>query len=129
MVESTNQAQSTLLTGETGTVKINSISFTVKGDHFTVGTSTGFSIYKTEPFELISNNAVEGGVRTVHMLSQEGKKFFVALVGSGLCPKYPRHKIVFWEAGKATGASEINFADTLGVITIRAIGGVIVAGL
>ena len=45
MVESTNQAQSTLMTGETGTIKINSISFTVKGDHFTVGTSSGFSIY------------------------------------------------------------------------------------
>ena len=32
-------------------------------------------------------------------------------------------------AGKTTGASEINFADTLGVIAIRSVGGVIVAGL
>ena len=69
MVESTSQAQSTLMTGDTSTIKINSISFTLKGDFFTVGTSTSFMVFQTEPFTLLSNTAVEGGVRTVHMLS------------------------------------------------------------
>ena len=132
MVESTNQSNvmtGGLMTGEIPQVKINSISFTAKGDFFTVGTSTGFMVYQTEPYKQLNSTPIEGGVRTVHMLSCEGQKIFVALVGSGLCPKYPRHKIVFWEAGKPTGASEINFADTLGVISVRSVGGIIVAGL
>ena len=86
-------------------------------------------VFQTEPYKLLSKTDIEGGVKTVLMLSQEGQKIFVALVGTGASPKYPKHKIVFWEANKNIGASEINFADTLGVISIRAVGGVIVAGL
>lgn len=126
MVESTNP---TLMTGDTNSVQVNSISFTVKGDFFSVGTSTGFLVFQTDPYQLLATTAVEGGVKTVQVLSCEGQKIFVALVGTGASPKYPKHKIVFWEAGKPTGASEINFADTLGVISIQSIGGVIVAGL
>ena len=115
------------MTGDS--IKVNSISFTNKGDYFTVGTSTGFMVFQTEPYLFINKTDIEGGVKTVHMLSNDGQKIFVALVGSGVSQKYPKHKIVFWEAGKTTGASEINFADTLGVISIRSVGGVIVAGL
>ena len=59
----------------------------------------------------------------------QGEKFFMAFVGTGKCPNYPRHKVVFWEAGKPVGASEINFSDTLGVISLKAAGDVLVAGL
>ena len=61
------------------------------------------------------------------MLSAEGQKIYVALVGTGDSQKYPKHKIVFWEAGKPSGASEINFQPE--VISIRSVGGVLVAGL
>ena len=53
----------------------------------------------------------------------------MAFIGTGKSMKYPRHKIVFWEAGKTIGASEINVSDTLGVISVKAVGGVLVVGL
>ena len=80
MVETT-QAQSTLMTGDS--IKINSLSFTNKGDFFTVGTSTGFMVFQTEPYMFLNKTDIEGGVKTVQMLSNDGQKIFVALVGTG----------------------------------------------
>ena len=80
-----------------GPFAVSSVSFNARGDHFVVGTSNGFMIYETEPFKLVNSTDIIGGVKTVQLLNQ-GKKLFVALVGSGLNMSYPTHKIVFWEA-------------------------------
>jgi hypothetical protein len=40
-------------------------------------------------------------------------QIFLAVVGTGKCEKYPGHKIVFWEANKDTGSSEINFKSNV----------------
>ena len=53
------------MTGETNDNKINSISFTTKGDYFTVGTSTGFMVFQTEPYAFLNKTDIEGGVKTV----------------------------------------------------------------
>ena len=94
-----------------------------------MGTSEGFLVYQTSPHNLISKTVIEGGVRTAQIMMIQGDKIFMAFVGTGKSMKYPRHKVVFWEAGKTKGASEINFSDTLGVISVKSVGGVLVAGL
>ena len=104
-----------------GPYAVTSVAFNARGDHFVVGTSQGFMIYKTEPFSLVTQTDIIGGVKTVQLLNQ-GQKLFVALVGSGLNMSYPTHKIVFWEADQDQGSSEINFVPE--VLSIRSIAGV-----
>ena len=49
---------------------VKSVAFNARGDHFVVGTSTGFKIYSVEPLTLISSTEVPGGVNTVQLLNQ-----------------------------------------------------------
>ena len=104
-----------------GPCNISAVSFNARADHFVLGTSTGFRIYKVDPFELVNTTEVEGGVKTIQLLNQ-GAKLYVALVGTGNCLSYPPHKIVFWEVNQPQGSSEINFVPE--VLSIRSIAGV-----
>lgn len=96
------------------------VAFNARGDHFVVGTTSGFKIYQVQPLALVSSTEVAGGVNTVQLLNQ-GQTLSVVLVGSGLSEDYPTHKVVFWEANSPTSSSEINFVPE--VITIKSIAG------
>ena len=123
-----SKTQSNLLTGS-ASPQILSINFNHKGDLFTVSTTEGFLVYQTSSKKLLSKTTIEGGVRTAQVMTPVGDAIGMAFVGTGKNLKYPKHKVVFWVTGKAQPQSEINFSDTLGVVTLKADGGVLVAGL
>jgi len=53
-----------------GPFAINCVSFSVRGDHFVLGTSNSFQIYQTEPFQLVNKTDIVGGVKTIQLLNQ-----------------------------------------------------------
>lgn len=110
-------------------ILVNSITFNPTHSHLLVGTPDSFRIYSVDPFTLLHSTVVAGGVKLVQMLmtSSSNKKIHVALVGTGENEAYPTHKIVFWEAGKDRGLSEVNFKTE--VLSMSSLDGMLITGL
>ena len=64
---------------------------------------------------------IEGGIRIAELLN-DGKKLYVAFVGTGQSQQYPSHKIILSDTQDSQKYSEINFVHE--IVSIKSITGV-----
>ena len=58
-----------------------------------IGTTSGFRIYQTDPVTLLLTRELHGGIGIVELLYQQ---HIMALVGGGDNPKWSRNKVIMW---------------------------------
>ena len=77
---------------------------------FCVGTNQGFKIFSVEPFSLISEQSIPGGVRFAQMLYRTN---IVALVGTGQDTSYPTHKVCIYDDLTKKCIGEIKYSQAV----------------
>ena len=73
------------------------------------------------PLKLILERELDGGVKKGELL-YDGRKMYVALVGTGKNASYPTHKIILQEATQDSMSSEVNFIPE--IASIKSVAGV-----
>jgi WD40 repeat protein len=84
--------------GLTTASPIISISFNQSHTCFTVGTESGYALYRVDPLEKICERDMGGGIGIAVQLFETN---FIGLVGGGKNPRFPTCKFVLWDDYKA----------------------------
>ena len=99
-----------MTTAKKATDEILYINFNQTHSCFVVGTDTGFSVYKTDPFREMCTRKFEGGMVLVEMLYQTN---LFALVGGGKNPVYPSNKVLIWDDRRLKCIGELSFRSVV----------------
>ena len=100
-------------TGETPLV----VSFNQDAGCFAVGTDHGFRIFNVDPFqEMFRRDFSSGGVRIVEMLFRSN---ILAIVGGGLNPRHPSHKVIIWDDHQSRSIGEMSFKSDVLAVRLR----------
>jgi WD40 repeat protein len=77
----------------------------------------GFRIYNVNPFqEMFRRDFASGGIGIVEMLFRSN---ILALVGGGLNPRHPPHKVMIWDDHQSRSIGEISFKSDVLAVRLR----------
>lgn len=70
------------------------LSFNQDQSYLSVGTETGFKVFKCSPFKELFAREFGSGIGIVEMINRTN---ILAIVGGGKTPRYPRNKLMIWD--------------------------------
>lgn len=85
-------------------------SYSYDSSLLAIGTETGYMIWKVNPFTLITNRTLHGGIGHIEILR---KTNILALIGGGSYPNYPPEYVVFYDDKQAKSISKLKFKSTI----------------
>lgn len=82
-----------------------------------MGAVDGFRIYNCDPFkETFRRNFSSGGIGMVEMLFRCN---ILALVGGGVSPRWPKHKVMVWDDHQNRCIGELSFRSEVKAVRLR----------
>eukprot|EP00762_Andalucia_godoyi_P005774 ANDGO_06978.mRNA.1 Autophagy-related protein 18a len=94
-----------------------SLGFNQDGGCFAVGTSEGFRIFNTDPFdEQFGRKFASGGIGVVEMLYRTN---ILALVGGGAIPAFPPNQVIFWDDHAMAAVGQLTFPEVVLSVKLR----------
>lgn len=85
---------------------LNGANFNEEHECFAIAYDKGFRVYNSDPMEPWVVRDLDGGIGCVSMLHRTN---FLALVGGGNNPKFPKNQVILWDDSKQKAAVTIEF--------------------
>eukprot|EP00767_Chilomastix_cuspidata_P003214 gnl/Chilomastix_cuspidata/3329.p1 GENE.gnl/Chilomastix_cuspidata/3329~~gnl/Chilomastix_cuspidata/3329.p1 ORF type:complete len:338 (+),score=126.84 gnl/Chilomastix_cuspidata/3329:33-1016(+) len=93
------------------------VGFTHDAGYIFCGTSTGFKIFKTDPFKEIVRRTISGrGIGIIEMFLNTN---IAALVGGGAAPCFPPDKVILWDDFKGEPLARLNLPSRVLAARLR----------
>lgn len=93
------------------------LGFNQDANCFAVGTSQGFRVFISEPFdEHFGRIFPSGGIGIVEMLYRTN---ILALVGGGAIPAFPPNQVVFWDDHAVAPVGQLTFPEVVLAVKLR----------
>ncbi|TKR77017.1 hypothetical protein L596_018068 [Steinernema carpocapsae] len=95
---------------------VSSVNFNQDSGCFGCGCKNGFRVYNVDPLKQIHFVSLNGGVAIVEMLFRCN---YIALVGGGPVPAFPRNRVVIWECMKEKVVIELDMPSDVRAVRLR----------